>query len=1198
MRMRKWFTALLLAFALLLGGCVPAYAAQQALGQLQLSLTTDKAAYGEFEQITATLEIANNSKTDMYDIDVAHQLLNGYKLAPDAKDTLRIAKLGAGETQRSVLTYVHELGEYVDPNGVVNVLPATGDDSAAAVWGVLLLGSLALIVVLGLRYRSVQRVLSLVLCVGCLLSCVTFAPVQAKAEDQDEESGVTLSSDSIALTERVAVGKGHVDVGASVKFSETSLRDSDGDGLQDYIENIVGSSNAKADTDGDGLTDVQEVTELGTDPTKADSDGDGIVDAQEDTDGDGLENGYEYANGLKPILKDTDFDGLTDAEELNAYGTDPRRADTDGDGANDGLEAAYGTDPRRANASFAQTVASEPVSENNPVAVEVRANVPGSLLGTVTVTKADYASHPFATGNIPGTLGSAYAFTAGGAINSAQVTFRYDTSLGTIGDKFKPRIYYVNEETQELEELPDQTVKNGEVSVSIDHFSCYILLNKVEFDAIWETEIKPPEYTTDKTGIDVVFVIDSSGSMGSNDGNGLRRTAAKNFVAKLGENDRGAVVDFDSTAHIYQGFTSEHVLLNSAIDRIGSSGGTNLSNGMKAGIGLFTDTAYTRGDAYKYIIFLTDGDGSYSEAYTAQAAQNDIVVYTIGLGSGVKENTLRKIAEGTNGKYFFASAAGDLPSIYEDVSQETVGFTKDRNNDGISDYYTQLIYEGKLVLKNGSYQFIGDDFNYDVNGNLCDDYDGDGLKNGEELIITETANGVSMKMISNPLLPDSDYDGFGDKEELDQRSDPLKYSYNHHAVDFIREDENFWGYELANDYDTKTKVKVAVDVVDLLTFNWDPVKDCKQMYMDYFYDYGLSAVKSAAQANEMETAIEWTANLTQNTKNGIKYIMAGKNFVLDNSMKILNDLHDLRKELHEVARQLSQAAADPNRYYEMRDLFVKLVKIEEKLDDYGFMYTKLSVKVSDFANKYQNLMNKKNFTGLKNSTSITIASSVLVTGLDVASTINDYSKLRANEDAFAENLDILAYLAVNGKRERARDAANQLYELMESEFLDFDKQRAKAVATDVAVGGAKLAVSLLVSTNPYAKAVKMVIDLADLLLGLSHKAETVDNALALESLTTALRTLCVTQLTSKEATYDCVSSHHEVSDRYLMHLAQVRIVGEKNYVDYMKNTGLVTMWFTEGYEAAKRACERTVRLLNVYAKDMLYLPIADDLTSL
>ena len=115
------------------------------------------------------------------------------------------------------------------------------------------------------------------------------------------------------------------------------------------------------------------------------------------------------------------------------------------------------------------------------------------------------------------------------------------------------------------------------------------------------SEIKTPQGQDDAqyTGIDIVFVIDSSGSMSSNDKNGLRLQAAKNFVDKLGEFDRAAVVDFDSSARVYQPFTSDHELLYKAIEKVNSSGGTSLSAGINLAIQQFTDSSYTRTDAYK-----------------------------------------------------------------------------------------------------------------------------------------------------------------------------------------------------------------------------------------------------------------------------------------------------------------------------------------------------------------------------------------------------------------------------------------------------------------------------------------------------------------------------------------------------------------------------------------------------------------------
>ena len=89
------------------------------------------------------------------------------------------------------------------------------------------------------------------------------------------------------------------------------------------------------DWDMDGLPTIDEFT-YGTNPRKADTDGDGINDGDEI-------NLYK-TNPLKP---DTDGDGLTDLEEVTIYLTDPLKIDTDGDKLNDSTEALiYHTNPR------------------------------------------------------------------------------------------------------------------------------------------------------------------------------------------------------------------------------------------------------------------------------------------------------------------------------------------------------------------------------------------------------------------------------------------------------------------------------------------------------------------------------------------------------------------------------------------------------------------------------------------------------------------------------------------------------------------------------------------------------------------------------------------------------------------------------------------------------------------------------------
>ena len=73
----------------------------------------------------------------------------------------------------------------------------------------------------------------------------------------------------------------------------------------------------------------------------------------DDLDGDGILAAAEVAAGTDPRLADTDGDGIDDPTELNTTHTNPTVADTDGDGADDGSELVAGTDPLDGSSRFA-----------------------------------------------------------------------------------------------------------------------------------------------------------------------------------------------------------------------------------------------------------------------------------------------------------------------------------------------------------------------------------------------------------------------------------------------------------------------------------------------------------------------------------------------------------------------------------------------------------------------------------------------------------------------------------------------------------------------------------------------------------------------------------------------------------------------------------------------------------------------------
>ncbi|MHA1971432.1 MAG: hypothetical protein ACTSW1_00485 [Candidatus Hodarchaeales archaeon] len=123
--------------------------------------------------------------------------------------------------------------------------------------------------------------------------------------------------------------------------------DTDGDGLGDLQELLLGSNPRHPDSDRDMVTDGQEYLLFGTSVFNPDTDFDGVLDGEElfwyhtdpfsiDSDGDGINDWMElFVYFTDPMDEDTDNDRLSDWEELNVYGTNPLDPDSDTEDWND-----------------------------------------------------------------------------------------------------------------------------------------------------------------------------------------------------------------------------------------------------------------------------------------------------------------------------------------------------------------------------------------------------------------------------------------------------------------------------------------------------------------------------------------------------------------------------------------------------------------------------------------------------------------------------------------------------------------------------------------------------------------------------------------------------------------------------------------------------------------------------------------------
>ena len=554
-------------------------------------------------------------------------------------------------------------------------------------------------------------------------------------------------------------------------LSYDGIADRDGDGVPDVLELRSGSDPRFRDTDRDGLTDRFEilVALLSHHPAKGDTDGDGMSDALEDLDGDGLSAAGEQLAASNPLAPDTDGDDLLDGAEVETHRTKATDADTDGDGLDDGAELRAGTDPLDPDSdddgvldgadATTQTVAEGDVS--------VAVTGVGDLSGALEITSL--AGDGQLSG-APGQAGPAYdlSLTAGTTgFESAEITIHYDEALSG-GDEADLRLFWLDEETGFWQPAADAQAVDAAantVTATVEHFSVYAIFNVRN----WNATLTALAGTCEEGGggggggeivfADVAFVLDSSGSMSSNDPQGFRRTAAKLFVDAMLSEDRGAVVDFDSFASLLQGLTSDKAALKAAIDRIDSSGGTNIAAGVQVGISaLAPSTDPLRG---KIMILLTDGIGSWNPGLIAVAVAERITIYTIGLGSSIDEPQLQSIATGTGGQYFHVANAADLPDIFREIDEE-IDEGKDTDEDGLTD-----CEEEKGVHDSTSFDLV---FTSDPR---VKDTDGDGLEDGDEVNVDERFEQGDVflyPVFSDPRNADTESDGVDDATEADAGS--------------------------------------------------------------------------------------------------------------------------------------------------------------------------------------------------------------------------------------------------------------------------------------------------------------------------------------------------------------------------------------------------------------------------------------------
>lgn len=185
--------------------------------------------------------------------------------------------------------------------------------------------------------------------------------------------------------------------------------------------------------------------------------------------------------------------------------------------------------------------------------------------------------------------------------------------------------------------------------------------------------------------VDVMLVLDNSGSMRRNDPRGLMREVVTTFAERLPEGCRLGLVHFDQEVHLVLELTETlaedfAATTKESLARLDYGGRWT---DLPAGIERATYELRTRGrpDAEKIVVFLTDGivdlgdlekDRAQAhwlrESLAVEARDLGIRIFGVAFTEAADFRLIQSVTQTTRGEYFRVMEASDIPTVFETIN--------------------------------------------------------------------------------------------------------------------------------------------------------------------------------------------------------------------------------------------------------------------------------------------------------------------------------------------------------------------------------------------------------------------------------------------------------------------------------------------------------------------------------------------------
>lgn len=185
-------------------------------------------------------------------------------------------------------------------------------------------------------------------------------------------------------------------------------------------------------------------------------------------------------------------------------------------------------------------------------------------------------------------------------------------------------------------------------------------------------------FAAEPGGLDVVLVMDSSGSMKHTDPQELRKPAARLLVSLLGKEDRVAVVSFSDQGYPVAYLTSATAdkTLFPAIDRVSSKGAlTNLLGAVEAARRVLAKGA--RPEQRRLIVLMSDGrmdlgnpqaerdaTARLLDEFVPQLKGEGVELHTIAFTEESDRVLLERLAQSGGGRFYLARSDSELHEVF------------------------------------------------------------------------------------------------------------------------------------------------------------------------------------------------------------------------------------------------------------------------------------------------------------------------------------------------------------------------------------------------------------------------------------------------------------------------------------------------------------------------------------------------------